>query len=184
MICAGRLSLRVSSNFLINITGTSGNATVRMESGAEVVSANGILVDRAIAARPLVFESRTSNARLEFTSSAGFSFSTPTPPARSVAIVMCYIADFVVDVPAVVVHQPAVCDHCINAPCLNGGTCTSKPVGFSCECSPAFNGTLCEADTNECATQNGGCGVAGQQPWYVCLPPSARGERLSVLVLC
>jgi hypothetical protein len=42
----------------------------------------------------------------------------------------------------------AVCytppNHCAPNPCLNGGTCTSLPVGYSCQCAAGFSGANCE----------------------------------------
>ncbi|XP_070535581.1 fibropellin-3-like [Ptychodera flava] len=35
-------------------------------------------------------------------------------------------------------------DWCLNAPCANGGTCTSTVDGHGCECLPGYNGDSCE----------------------------------------
>ncbi|KAH8274197.1 hypothetical protein KR018_002473, partial [Drosophila ironensis] len=54
---------------------------------------------------------------------------------------------------------------CSSSPCENGGTCYNTYNGFRCQCRPAFEGTKCEADVNECALYEGtdlGCQNGGQ----------------------
>lgn len=51
-------------------------------------------------------------------------------------------------------------DNCASAPCQNGATCATSPLGFHCNCAPGFNGTLCEIDVDECLSApcvNGTC---------------------------
>ena len=47
------------------------------------------------------------------------------------------------------------------APCLNGGNCTNDAGGgYFCSCLPAYNGTNCEIEVDECASDpcvNGAC---------------------------
>lgn len=54
---------------------------------------------------------------------------------------------------------------CASGPCENGGTCYNTFNGFRCQCRPAFEGTKCELDVNECALYEGtdlGCQNGGQ----------------------
>ncbi|KAI8034244.1 hypothetical protein M5D96_013003 [Drosophila gunungcola] len=54
---------------------------------------------------------------------------------------------------------------CASGPCDNGGTCYNTFNGFRCQCRPAFEGTKCEVDVNECALYEGtdlGCQNGGQ----------------------
>ncbi|XP_017055443.1 cubilin homolog [Drosophila ficusphila] len=54
---------------------------------------------------------------------------------------------------------------CLSGPCENGGTCFNTFTGFRCQCRPAFEGTKCEVDVNECALYEGtdlGCQNGGQ----------------------
>ncbi|XP_020802550.1 LOW QUALITY PROTEIN: cubilin homolog [Drosophila serrata] len=44
---------------------------------------------------------------------------------------------------------------CASGPCENGGTCYNTYSGFRCQCRPAFEGTKCEVDVNECALYEG-----------------------------
>ncbi|XP_072174323.1 cubilin-like [Diadema setosum] len=66
-------------------------------------------------------------------------------------------------------------DECSSNPCMNGGTCIDLYNKYSCLCTPAWQGTRCEQDVNECSTivgtvndcQNGGSCV-NQQGSYSC----------------
>jgi hypothetical protein len=55
----------------------------------------------------------------------------------------------------------SVTDYCANAPCKNGGTCTSGSTSFSCQCVTGFTGNTCEgmtfllADTHICVDIHG-----------------------------
>ena len=40
--------------------------------------------------------------------------------------------------------MPDNVDDCAPNPCLNGGSCTSLPVGYSCQCPAGFSGPSCE----------------------------------------
>lgn len=37
-------------------------------------------------------------------------------------------------------------DHCHDAPCLNGGACTSTSTGFTCSCSERYYGKTCRGN--------------------------------------
>ncbi len=104
------VSFRVATSFAMNVStlGSNGNATVILESKAELVASSGILVDGASTLRPVVIVSRTATGLMAFDSSAGFSFTTPSPQPKSVHLVVCYSAETVLATPAVVVQRPAV----------------------------------------------------------------------------
>ncbi|XP_016988568.1 cubilin homolog [Drosophila rhopaloa] len=56
-------------------------------------------------------------------------------------------------------------NNCASGPCENGGTCYNTFYGFRCQCRPAFEGTKCDVDVNECAMYEGtdlGCQNGGQ----------------------
>lgn len=68
-----------------------------------------------------------------------------------------------------VCYTPTVVDLCADEPCQNGGTCENTEDGYTCTCTPGYEGTDCETDIDECAGDpcvNGSCadGVAG----YAC----------------
>ncbi|XP_038064906.1 fibropellin-3-like [Patiria miniata] len=55
-------------------------------------------------------------------------------------------------------HFRIYVDECRSSPCQNG-VCFDEVDGFGCECSPGYEGTLCETNTDDCAIdpcQNGG----------------------------
>ncbi|XP_038064999.1 fibropellin-3-like [Patiria miniata] len=55
-------------------------------------------------------------------------------------------------------HFRIYVDECRSSPCQNG-VCFDEVDGFGCECSPGYEGTLCEINTDDCAIdpcQNGG----------------------------
>ncbi len=44
---------------------------------------------------------------------------------------------------------------CLSAPCQNGGTCTDTGTNsFSCACPTAFEGTFCQADSDDDCASN------------------------------
>ena len=43
-----------------------------------------------------------------------------------------------------------ISDPCKNAPCKNGGKCSSKNGQFKCECTLQYSGSKCENDRNPC----------------------------------
>ncbi|KAJ8952596.1 hypothetical protein NQ318_004143 [Aromia moschata] len=43
-------------------------------------------------------------------------------------------------------------DECASAPCQNGGTCVDLENSFKCNCSSAWQGTVCQFDADECLT--------------------------------
>ncbi|XP_035685536.1 cartilage intermediate layer protein 2-like [Branchiostoma floridae] len=50
-------------------------------------------------------------------------------------------------------------DECASDPCNNGGTCTDRVNGYTCDCAEGYEGDNCETDTDECASgpcNNGG----------------------------
>lgn len=47
-------------------------------------------------------------------------------------------------------HGRCLIDPCDNAPCKNGGTCTSGDDKFTCKCPWGFEGPTCEAKVNPC----------------------------------
>ena len=44
----------------------------------------------------------------------------------------------------------ALINECTSSPCQNGGTCTDDVVGFTCDCPPGTDGSLCETNTLAC----------------------------------
>jgi len=44
---------------------------------------------------------------------------------------------------------------CLSNPCRNGGTCVDQYNGFHCQCTPGWQGPLCDQDVNECSTLAG-----------------------------
>ena len=46
---------------------------------------------------------------------------------------------------------------CSENPCLNGGRCFLKKVGYQCLCKPAWSGKHCEHDINECIQEVDTC---------------------------
>lgn len=50
-------------------------------------------------------------------------------------------------------------NYCAVSECLHGATCVNMLTGFTCVCTPAFSGNLCQTELNACASQpceNGG----------------------------
>lgn len=58
-------------------------------------------------------------------------------------------------------------------PCLNGGTCSTTPSGYSCSCQTGFSGTTCEIDVcSPTPCYNGGaCTRTATSPYYTCTCP-------------
>lgn len=51
--------------------------------------------------------------------------------------------DTVIEV--IIAYYFADVDECASNPCLNGGTCSNRVNGFTCECAGGFVGDNCEA---------------------------------------
>ena len=47
---------------------------------------------------------------------------------------------------------------CLNATCLNGGTCVDGVASFSCQCMDGYTGLLCQVDIDDCVGVNCGNG--------------------------
>lgn len=41
---------------------------------------------------------------------------------------------------------------CHSEPCLNGGSCSPRPGGYSCTCLPSHTGPHCQTSTDHCAS--------------------------------
>lgn len=41
---------------------------------------------------------------------------------------------------------------CHSGPCLNGGSCSPSPGGYSCTCPPSHTGPRCQTSTDHCAS--------------------------------
>ena len=57
------------------------------------------------------------------------------------------------------------CEWSSSQPCRNGATCFPLATSFLCQCAAGFEGTRCEAEVNECASNpclNGGTCVDRQ----------------------
>ncbi|XP_038074969.1 scavenger receptor cysteine-rich domain superfamily protein-like [Patiria miniata] len=68
--------------------------------------------------------------------------------------------------------EPAECkeDSCVSGPCVNGGSCTSAPGGFTCLCQDGYNGMTCENVVHCLLTLNSSdvvMVVSGQQAVYL-----------------
>lgn len=46
-------------------------------------------------------------------------------------------------------------NECISNPCRHGATCVDQYNGFLCQCTPSWQGPLCDEDVNECSTLAG-----------------------------
>ncbi|XP_078678959.1 lactadherin-like [Branchiostoma floridae x Branchiostoma belcheri] len=74
---------------------------------------------------------------------------------------------------------------CADVMCLNGGTCTDTPTGYSCSCAAGFTGLLCETeDVDHCASSpctNGGTCVDRSNGFQCLCPPGYVGKQCQVL---
>jgi len=41
-------------------------------------------------------------------------------------------------------YSPADIDECISDPCQNGGTCKDEENRFTCQCTPGYDGVICD----------------------------------------
>ena len=69
------------------------------------------------------------------------------------------------------ISQNGTCvDPCASAPCQNGGACAASGTGYTCTCAPGWEGTNCDVEVDECASNpcvNGDC--ADQVNAFECL---------------
>ncbi|XP_078677903.1 uncharacterized protein LOC144914193 [Branchiostoma floridae x Branchiostoma belcheri] len=73
---------------------------------------------------------------------------------------------------------------CADVMCLNGGTCTDTPTGYSCSCAAGFTGLQCETDdVDHCASSpctKGGTCVDRSNGFQCLCPPGYVGTRCQV----
>jgi len=73
-------------------------------------------------------------------------------------------------------------NECTSNPCRNGATCVDQYNGYLCQCSPGWQGPLCDQDVNECSTLAGtdlGC-----QNGATCLNTQGSFRSVCVSFLC
>ena len=52
-------------------------------------------------------------------------------------------------------------DDCIDAVCMNGGTCIDLINTYTCKCPEEFEGDSCEVDIDVCLMNGGGTSLCG-----------------------
>lgn len=59
---------------------------------------------------------------------------------------------------------------CHSGPCLNGGSCSPSPGGYSCACPPNHTGPQCQTHTDHCASsEHPPCPGSGLNTGRACL---------------
>ncbi len=74
-------------------------------------------------------------------------------------------------------------DHCMTNPCINGATCVSKNVGYTCTCAPGYSGTNCATNIDDCAglpCLNGGTCTDGLNTYTCACAPGYTGANCEV----
>ena len=76
-------------------------------------------------------------------------------------------------------NRMADVDECTSKPCLNGGLCLLKSVGYLCMCNLNYTGTNCQYLMNHCTSkpcQNGGTCVHSSLGYTCSCPPNFTGK--------
>jgi Notch-like protein len=72
-------------------------------------------------------------------------------------------------------------DECASYPCLHGGVCQDRLLGFACACVLGFKGDVCEIDVcGSAPCQQGGACVPESQGFSCACPPGYAGDLCEV----
>ena len=107
----------------------------------------------------------------------GCGGGTDTSPAGDTTDTATDVADIATDTTTVI--------SCADEPCMHFGTCVPTPDGFDCECTPGYDGDLCENNIDDCLEEpcvNGTC--FDEVDAYLCdCEPGYQGETCDEKVL-
>jgi hypothetical protein len=120
---------------------------------AIVITGDSGATIRTTAAQPFLFANESEAGVLDVRVCMDTPNADPMPPTIAVA------DDHTVTCPASNLFHS-----CVANPCSAQGTvsCLSLQNSYSCNCTVQWTGPPCDVDVNECATDNGGCGVGYQ----------------------